>query len=102
MSCVKLLLAIFDENVIDKFVESCKCDKLTSFTLRVSEHTQVLNWDRIIVEIDFISSLSDISFLHARDVAKVASIFPTIYIATTVEKAIELSLKLLATFTIIR
>ena len=55
------------------------CDKLSTFAKNVPEFEYARSWDKVRVEIDFNSALSEFECINARDLAKVASIFPVIY-----------------------
>ena len=101
-SCVKLLVAVFDEDIVDSFVEQLRCAKLAAFVQNVPEFEDARSWDKVRVEIDFNSALSEIDFLNSRDLAKVASIFPVLYTVQSVDTTVQLCLELLACFTFVR
>ena len=59
-----MLLAIFDEEVIDNFVESLRTDRLARFIQNVPEFENTRSWDKIRVEIDFNSTLTAFEFIN--------------------------------------
>ena len=102
VSRVKLLVAVFDKDMVDSFVEQLKCDKLTTFVKNIPEFEDACSWDNIRVEIDFNSALAEFEFINSHDLAKVSSIFPVVYTVQSVYYTIQLCLELLACFTFIR
>ena len=96
------MLNVFEEDVLSDFTEQLKCDKLAEFVKSVPKFAEARSWDKVRVEIDFNSALADFDFFNARDLAKVAAVFPILYSAVPVDAAIELCLELLAACTFIR
>ena len=52
------------------------------------EYVEAQSWDKIRVEIDFNSALAEFKFIHARDLAKVATICSVLYTVESVASTI--------------
>ena len=52
------------------------------------EYVEARSWDKIRVEIDFNSALDEFKYIHAQDLAKVATIFSVLYKVESVASTI--------------